>query len=105
MKQGSFFITSLLIALVAVFSVMPMQVFAKSNSNNTVVRGNVDNANNGYKGISGLTVTVSCLTNKGNITNTTKTDANGLYTVDFPVSKCGPYRPVTATVTYNGQTQ
>lgn len=77
-----------------------------AKSDLTTVRGNVYNESNGGKGISGLTVTVSCVgKNNKTKTKTAITDGNGLYTVNFKEDKCEDFNPVTSKVTFNGQTQ
>ena len=72
----------------------------------TIVRGNVYNQSSGNQGIGGLTVTVTCLGTKNKIiTRTASTDSFGLYTVHYAERRCKDFSPVTATVTYKGQTQ
>ncbi len=75
-------------------------------SNLTTVRGNVYNESNGGSGIQGLLVYVSCV-GKNNKAKTRKatTDSNGLYSINFKEDKCEDQKPVTSTVTFNGQTQ
>lgn len=92
-KINKLVLLSFLVVIASFFTAVP-NVFAVSN---TEVRGNI-NAN-GW--VSGLTVTVSC---NGNVSHPV-TDGFGLYVVDYTHLQCGKYKPVTTTVTFNGQTQ
>ena len=72
-----------------------------AQSGTTRVRGNIYDYNNGGQGIGGLNVTVVCNSiSKGAITN-----SFGLYVVDYTASECPAFTPVSATVTFNSQTQ
>ena len=72
----------------------------------TVVRGNVYNQSAGNQGIGGLKVFVTCLdTNNKTIKKKATTDSFGLYTVHYAQRRCKDFSPVTASVTYKGQTQ
>ncbi len=66
----------------------------------TRVRGNVYNVSSGGR-VAGETVTVNC----DGVVKSAVTDVNGLYVVDYSHAECNQYRPVTATVSFNGQTQ
>ena len=111
MNKGRFFITVLASSAV-LFSVASTPAFANSQgkyherSNLTVVRGNVYDESKGGKGIGGLHVAVSCVSDKNRtISRNAVTDRNGLYTVRYNEERCEAHQPVFATVTYNGQTQ
>lgn len=98
MNNGRFYIFSALL-FTALF-IVPSSAAAKTDF--TIIRGNVYDQDNGGKGIKGLNVEVTCNEDKK---KNDKTDKNGLYTVKFSEKKCPKYKPVTAEVTYNGQTQ
>lgn len=66
----------------------------------TRIRGNAYNVNNGTR-VAGETVTVVC----NGVTKTAVTDANGLYVVDYTNAQCNQFQAVTASLTFNGNTQ
>jgi LPXTG-motif cell wall-anchored protein len=85
----------LLIALIAIFVILPAASFA--NSTLTQVTGKV--TYNG-KAVSGATVRIVCNT----YVKHTTTNKKGVYTSEYPVSRCANGRKATATATKGTET-